>query len=48
MSAACPIFGFDEVMKLHAYLAKQFQTHQRRNTRAAWTLVGNRLWDRVI
>src|ERR1700738_3548199 len=23
-----PIFGFDEVMKLHAYLAKQFQTHQ--------------------
>src|SRR5262245_6744526 len=23
-----PIFGFDEVMKLHAYLAKQFQAHQ--------------------
>jgi RNA polymerase sigma-70 factor (ECF subfamily) len=23
-----PIFGFDEVMKLHAYLARQFQAHQ--------------------
>ena len=36
MSAACPVFGFDEVMKLHAYLAKQFQTHQSKLVRTGF------------
>jgi RNA polymerase sigma-70 factor (ECF subfamily) len=31
-----PIFGFDEVMKLHAYLAKQFQAHQSKLVRTGF------------
>jgi RNA polymerase sigma-70 factor (ECF subfamily) len=31
-----PILGFDEVMKLHAYLAKQFQTHQSKLVRTGF------------
>jgi hypothetical protein len=31
-----PIFGFDEVMRLHAYLAKQFQTHQSKLVRTGF------------
>ena len=31
-----PIFGFDEVMKLHVYLAKQFQAHQSKLVRTGF------------
>jgi RNA polymerase sigma-70 factor, ECF subfamily len=31
-----PIFGFDEVMKLHAYLATQFQTHRSKLVRTGF------------
>jgi RNA polymerase sigma-70 factor (ECF subfamily) len=31
-----PIFGFAEVMKLHAHLAKQFQTHQSKLVRTGF------------
>jgi RNA polymerase sigma-70 factor, ECF subfamily len=31
-----PIFGFDGVMKLHAYLAQQFQTHQSKLVRTGF------------
>jgi hypothetical protein len=35
-AAPDPIFGFDEVMKLHAYLANQFQTHQSKLVRTGF------------
>ena len=31
-----PIFGFDEVMKLHAYLARQFQAHESKLVRTGF------------
>jgi RNA polymerase sigma-70 factor (ECF subfamily) len=31
-----PIFGFDEVMKLHANLARQFQTHKSKLVRTGF------------
>jgi RNA polymerase sigma-70 factor (ECF subfamily) len=35
-AALDPTLGFDAVMKLHAYLAKQFQTHQSKLVRTGF------------